>query len=79
MEQILIKPIWKCQITIPWVWRKTLGITKDTYIKATLTDKGVFIQNANINFNEIDDELALDEAIKSSIIKSKLEILASKL
>ena len=79
MEQTLPKPIGKGQITIPWSWRKVLWINGNTYIKATLTSDWVFIQNAHINFDEINDEKNFDEAVKTDVIKSKLSVLASKL
>lgn len=65
MKQTLIKPIWKGQITIPWNWRKTLWITKNTYIKATLVDWWVLIQNAWINLSEEEDEKVFDEAVEN--------------
>lgn len=64
MQQTLIKPIWKGQITIPWTWRKTLWITKDTFIKATLVDWWVFIQNAWIDLSNEIEENNFDETIK---------------
>ena len=79
MKQLLIKPIWKGQITIPGTWRKDLWITNDTYVRVTLMEKWVFIQNANINLDEIDDEKIFDEAVKSDEIKTKLSLLASQL
>ncbi len=68
MEQTLLRPIWKGQITIPWNWRKALWITKETFVKATLTPNWVLIQNANINLSEEDNEKVFDEAIKNVFI-----------
>jgi bifunctional DNA-binding transcriptional regulator/antitoxin component of YhaV-PrlF toxin-antitoxin module len=65
MEQTLLKPIWKGQITIPWSWRKALWITKETFVKATLTANWVLLQNANINLSAEDDEKIFDDSIRN--------------
>jgi len=66
MEQTLIKPIWKWQITIPWIWRKELGITKNTFVRATLTSRWIFLQNSNIDLNNTNYEEIFDEAINEA-------------
>lgn len=67
MEQTLIKPIWKGQITIPWSWRKNLWITNNTYIKATLVEWWVLLQNAWINLSQEEyDEKIFDAAVKNA-------------
>jgi len=86
MEQTLLKPIWKGQITIPWSWRKALWITKDTFVKATLTANWVLLQNANINLSAEDDEKVFDDTIrnvftdlwKSGELKKLSKILSEK-
>ncbi len=73
MNQTLIKPIWKGQITIPWAWRKTLWITKDTFVIAKLTSNWVFIQNANLHMkaDSLDsEEKAFDEAVVKAFNKA---------
>ncbi len=69
MEQTLLKPIWKGQITIPWSWRKALWITKETFVKATLTANWVLLQNAYMNFDDETLEDNFDESIKISFDK----------
>lgn len=86
MEQTLIKPIWKWQITIPWAWRKSMGINKDTYVRATFTSNWVLLQNAKIDLNEKNNEKIFDEAIneafvdlwKSWKLKSLSDVLSEK-
>ena len=65
MEQTLLRPIWKGQITIPWSWRKALWITKGTFVKATLTANWVLLQNANINLSAEEDEKVFDDTIRN--------------
>lgn len=68
MEQTLLKPIWKGQITIPWSWRKALWITKETFVKATLTSNWVLLQNAWIDLSKEEDEKIFDETIKNVFV-----------
>ena len=52
MQQVIIKPLDKGQITIPIAFRKTLGVDDTTLYKAQLKKDGILLTPLQVNWQE---------------------------
>lgn len=73
MQQVIIKPLAKGQITIPVSFRKQLGIKENTLFQAELKNDGVFLKPVNLNWQEKYIRKFSDEEIKQWLKDDKLD------
>jgi bifunctional DNA-binding transcriptional regulator/antitoxin component of YhaV-PrlF toxin-antitoxin module len=52
MQQVIIKPLAKGQITIPALFRRQLGVSTDTLFQAQLTKEGIFLKPISLDWRE---------------------------
>lgn len=73
MQQVIIKPLAKGQITIPASFRKELGIKENTLFQAELKEDGVFLKPVNLDWKEKYIRQFSDEEIKQWLEDDKLD------
>lgn len=73
MQQAIIKPLAKGQITIPVSFRKKLDIKEDTLFQAELKEEGIFLKPLNLNWKEKYVRQFSDEEIKQWLKDDKLD------
>ena len=73
MQQFIIKPLAKGQITIPAFFRKQLGVKENTLFQAELKDDGVFLKPVNLDWKEKYIRQFFDEEIKQWLKDDKLD------
>lgn len=73
MQQVIIKPLAKGQITIPISFRKQLGIKDNTLFQAELKEEGIFLKPVNLNWKEKYIRQFSDEEIKQWLEDDKLD------
>lgn len=81
MQQVIIKPLDKGQITIPIAFRKTLGVDNTTLYKAKLKKDGILLTPLRVDWQdkyirefsdkEIQDWLKRDKLDKKTLKKVK--------
>lgn len=73
MQQVIIKPLAKGQVTIPASFRRELGIKENTLFQAELKDEGVFLKPVNLDWQEKYIREFSDEEIKQWLKDDKLD------
>lgn len=73
MQQTVIKPLDKGQITIPIAFRRSLKITKDTLLQAELKDNGILLKPINLDWRNKYVRDFSDEEIKEWLEEDKLD------
>ncbi len=73
MQQIIIKPLAKGQVTIPILFRRELGIKENTLFQAELKENGVFLKPINLDWKERYIRQFSDEEIKEWLQEDKLD------
>lgn len=73
MQQTIIKPLDKGQITIPVSFRKILNITKDTLLQAELKDNGLLLKPLKLDWKNKYVREFSDEEIKEWLKEDKLD------
>lgn len=73
MQQIIIKPLAKGQITIPVSFRRELGIKENTLFEAELKGDGVFLKPLNLDWKEKYIRQFSDEEIEQWLEDDKLD------
>lgn len=73
MQQIVIKPLAKGQITIPISFRKTLGIDESTLFKAQLQKDGILLTPLEINWQDKYIREFTDEEIGEWLKEDRLD------
>lgn len=72
MQQIIIKPLAKGQITIPVSFRRELGIEENTLFQAEIKENGVFLKPISLDWKEKYIRQFSDEEIKGWLKEDKL-------
>lgn len=73
MQQVIIKPLAKGQITIPISFRKQLGIKDNTLFQAELKEEGIFLKPVSLDWKENYIRQFSDEEIKQWLEDDKLD------
>ncbi|MEK7617086.1 MAG: AbrB/MazE/SpoVT family DNA-binding domain-containing protein [Patescibacteria group bacterium] len=73
MQQVVIKPLAKGQITIPISFRKTLGIDKSTLFKAQLKKDGILLTPLQFDWQEKYIREFTDDEIKEWLREDRLD------
>lgn len=73
MQQVVIKPLAKGQITIPISFRKTLGINETTLFKAQLKKDGILLTPLELDWQEKYIREFSDQEIKEWLATDKLD------
>lgn len=73
MQQVIIKPLAKGQVTIPASFRKELGVKENTLFQAELKEDGVFLKPINLDWKEKYIRQFSDEEIKEWLKEDKLD------
>lgn len=73
MQQTIIKPLDKGQITIPASFRKLLKITKDTLLQAELKDDGLLLRPINLDWRNKYVREFSDEEIREWLREDRLD------
>ncbi len=73
MQQIIIKPLAKGQVTIPASFRRELGIKENTLFQAELKEDGVFLRPISFDWKEKYIRQFSDEDIKEWFKEDKLD------
>lgn len=73
MQQIIIKPLAKGQVTIPASFRRELGIKENTLFQAELKEDGVFLKPISLDWKEKYIRQFSDEELKEWLKEDKLD------
>lgn len=73
MQQVIIKPLAKGQVTIPASFRRELGIKENTLFQAELKEDGVFLKPISLDWKEKYIRQFSDEEIKEWFNEDKLD------
>lgn len=73
MQQVIIKPLAKGQVTIPASFRRELGVRENTLFQAELKEDGVFLKPINLDWKEKYIRQFSDEEIKAWLKEDKLD------
>lgn len=73
MQQVIIKPLAKGQVTIPASFRRELGIKENTLFQAELKEEGVFLKPINLDWTEKYIRQFSNEEIKEWLKEDKLD------
>ncbi|OGE33993.1 hypothetical protein A3D83_03390 [Candidatus Daviesbacteria bacterium RIFCSPHIGHO2_02_FULL_41_10] len=73
MQQVIIKPLAKGQITIPVSFRRELGIKENTLFQAELKEDGVFLKPISLDWKEKYIRQFSDEEIKGWLEEDKMD------
>lgn len=73
MQQVIIKPLAKGQITIPISLRKQLGIKENTLLQAELKEDGIFLKPISLDWKEKYIRQFSDEEVNEWLKEDKLD------
>lgn len=73
MQQVIIKPLDKGQITIPIAFRKTLGVNDSTLYKAQLKKDGILLTPLQVDWQEKYIREFTDEEIEAWLKEDRLD------
>lgn len=78
MQQVIIKPLDKGQITIPAAFRKTLGVDHTTLFKAQLKKDGILLTPLKVDWQDKYIREFSDKEIQDWLKADKLDSKAIK-